>query len=260
MFDLSITKDPEWVKKREEQWKVVSQSLKENLRKKQLEVIHHYFLTGEIKEGESIKSEGAKFDWFPIQTPESWDYLFQYVIKTPQEFEDRFYFQFEDLSGRGLTFEEELSMWDYFAGSEFKPVITSRVPVGNDNKIVSFEVVIEKVLAKFNLRIRFLISGKEKIPKKWKININYLLTLLKEFKDESCFSIKDNDGDFLSQSAYLVGAIFNRVCNPKYDIADIEKINKCREFIGFLFDNFDNLDMPPAMKNLWEETKAKVGR
>lgn len=136
MFDLSITKDPVWIKKREEQWKIVSKSLGENLRKKQLEVIHHYFLTGEIKEGESISSDGAKFSWFPIQTPESWDYLFEYVIKDPQEFEDKFYFQFEDLSERALTFDEELAMWDYFCGDRFNPIITSRIPIGKEKKLL----------------------------------------------------------------------------------------------------------------------------
>lgn len=260
MLDLSITKDLAWIKKREEQWKIVSPSLSENLRKKQLEVIQHYFLTGEIKAGENISSEGAKFDWFPIQTPEAWDYLFEHVIKKPQEFEDRFYFQFGDLSNRALTFEEELAMWDYFAGDTFEPIVTSRVPVGSEKKIVSLEVDITKILSKFNLHLRFVISGQEEIQEKWIIKIDYLLSLLKEFKDESCFHVKDSEGELVSYAAYCVGAIFKRVCNPKFDIKEEVKLEKVKEFISFLFDKFEKMDMPPAMRNLWEETKAKSGK
>lgn len=260
MIDLSITKDPEWIKQREEQWKIVSKSLKENLRKKQLEVIHHYFLTGEINEGESISSEGAKFSWFPVQTPESWDYLFEHVIKNSQEFEDKFYFQFGDLSERALTSNQELAMWDYFAGDTFKPVVTSRVPVGSEKKIVSLEVEIAKILSKFNLHLRFVISGQEEIQDKWIIKINYLLSLLRGFKDESCFHVRDSEDELVSYAAYCVGAIFKRVCSPKFDIKDKVKLKKGEEFISFLFDKFEDLDMPPAMSNLWKETKAKSGK
>jgi hypothetical protein len=90
-FDLSITKNKDWIKKRELLWRPVSDALKENLRKKELDGVKHYFMTGEELPGHKM-GDGASFSWFPIQTPESWDYLFEHVIKNPKEFEDRFYF------------------------------------------------------------------------------------------------------------------------------------------------------------------------
>lgn len=259
MFDLSITKDLEWIKKREEQWKIVSQSLGEHLRKKQLQVIHHYFLTGEIKEGESISSDSAKFSWFPIQKPESWDYLFQYVIKNSQEYEDRFYFQFGDLSDRALTFEEELLMWDYFAGDEFKPVVVSRIPVGKEKIIISFNVDKEEIASRFIRYLDSWVAGKTEDNPKWKQRINYFLTFLPQMPDEH-FKERDGDGDFATRGGRSIERVFDCLIRPEYDLSSTSgnstEIRK--SFIEELYKKIDKVNMPPLMRDCWEESKIRT--
>lgn len=258
MLELSIIKDPAWIKKREEQWKIVSPSLGENLRKKQLEVIHHYFLTGEIKEGESISSEGAKFSWFPIQTPEAWDYLFEYVIKSPQEFEDRFYFQFGDLSKRALTPEEELQMWDYFAGDTFKSVIASRVPVGKEKKIITFSVDKEEISSRLIRYLDSWVEGKTCDNPKWKQRINYFLTFLSEMPDEH-FKERDCDGDFSTRGGRCIERVFECLTKPQYDLSSISESSAAirKSFIEDLYKKVDQVNMPPLMRSCWEESKIK---
>ncbi len=109
MIDLSITKDPKWIKAREKLWKPIGKSLSEDLREEDLEKVRNYFMTGTLRSGEQM-SDGAKISWFPIQTPEAWDYLFQHVVKNEQEFIDRFYFSFCDLSNRALNAEQEFPL------------------------------------------------------------------------------------------------------------------------------------------------------
>ena len=48
MLDLSFTKDPEWRRQREEQWAKERDFLKDEFKKKELEVYQRYFIDGEL--------------------------------------------------------------------------------------------------------------------------------------------------------------------------------------------------------------------
>jgi hypothetical protein len=262
MIDLSITKDPEWIKQRELLWKPIGESFGEGLRKKDVEKIHHYFMTGILREGEEL-IDGAKFSWFPIQTPEAWDYIFEHIFDSKdaaKEFEQIFYFQFGDLSGRALNQEQELALWDYFAGDTFKPVVTSRVPVGKEKGIVSFNVRQGTIAAKFSLFMDKWVSGSCGVKSKWSDRIKYFLTFLESVQNDSFLII---DGKVGSKEGACVGYVFDTVANPTYgdDEHKLEDISLHirQDFITHLRNSFDDLNMPQAMRALWEETKAKHG-
>lgn len=260
MIDLSITKDPEWIKEREELWKPIGESLSEGLKKKEVEKVRHYFMTGTLRESEEM-SDGAKFYWFPIQTHEAWDYIFEYAFNTKDaasEFERIFYFQFGDMSGRALDEDQELTMWDYFAGDTFKEVATSKVPIGKDKKIVSFHVDHGNIAAEFSLFMDRWNSGICSDNPKWKKRINYFLTFIKSIPDES-FTRRD-DGKPSTREGRCIKKVFNSICNPVYGDEDHklegDKLEIRKEFNGYLFDIFENMTMPSNMKSVWEEIKG----
>lgn len=259
MIDLSITKDPEWIKRREELWKPVGESLSEGLRKKEVEKVHHYFMTGRLREGEEM-SDGAKFYWFPIQAPEAWDYIFEHLFDTKNassEFEGIFYFQFGDMSGRALDENQELAMWDYFAGEEFQSTITSRVPVGKSANKISLNVDIGNIAAEFKLFMDRWNSGSCDDEPKWKKRINYFISFVKSLPDTSF--IRREDGKPSTREGRCVKMVFNAVCNPVYGdddhILNGEKLEIRKDFTNYLFNVFNHMDMPSNMKSIWEEAK-----
>ncbi|MBK8186748.1 MAG: hypothetical protein IPK77_05575 [Cellvibrio sp.] len=261
MIDLSITRDPKWIKAREKLWKPISKYLKDGLRNDELEKVHKYFMMGDRKELDSfgVDADAAAFCWFPIQNPEAWDYLFQNVIKDQKYFEYFFYFSFEDLTHRALSAEQQLVMWDYFAGNVFQPVVTSRVPVGKKGELVNFNVDKGRITASFYCFIHDWASSKKDHSNYKMIHrINYLITLLPYMSDQE-FEVKDNFGNLVSQAAFCLREIFIRVCFPHYKIKkklDGEKLVIFETFILSLKEKLDSAEMPVAMRKLWEEIKA----
>lgn len=262
MIDLSITKDPDWIKHREKLWETVAKDLKEGLRKDNLEKVHRYFLTGDHSQLASfgIDAEAGNFTWFPIQTPAAWDYLFQYVIQDKKYYEHFFYLSFENLSVRALSTEEELAMWDYFAGEKFNPVVTSRVPVGEKKEFVSLTIDKRNINSKFGLFFKNWASGYNLTNEPKHIRrINYWLDMLGTIGDD-VFLEKNSDGEPTSKLGFSVSLAFERVCRPEYAThvsLSPESIDVRRRFFAELRGKLDDLDMPPEMKAIWESTKLK---
>lgn len=257
MLDLSITKNPVWTKTREELWKPIGKSLSEGLTKKELEKIHHYFMTGTLREGEEI-SDGAKFYWFPIQNPEAWNYIFEHLFnskKAEAEFEKIFYFQFGEMAGRALGEEQELAMWDYFAGEKFQSIITSRVPIGKQKEIVSFRVDYGNVAAEFTLFMDRWNSGSCDKESKWKKRINYFLTFVESMSNES-FVFRD-DGKISTREGRCIKRVFDAVCHPIYGDEEHvllgDELEFRAEFVGHLRETFNSMRMPSNMRLVWDE-------
>jgi hypothetical protein len=262
MIDLSITQNPDWIKKREELWKPIEASYKEHLRKNEIEPIHHYFMTGTLRPGDNL-SEEIQFDWFPIQNTEAWDYLYQNAVKNTKTYEKQFYFQFDDLSKRALNHEQELEMWDYFSGDTFKPVVISRVAIGNVGS--PFHLVVDKanVIAKFSMNIKGIGDNKKAYTPKWMERISYFLTLLPTLDDEH-FQRKTKFSDFNSREGELIKYIFRFLFKPKFSLdlldVDSEWIEKRIGYLEELKLKLELVEMQPAMRELWEETKKKYGK
>ncbi|ACE83939.1 hypothetical protein [Cellvibrio japonicus] len=257
MIDLSITKDPEWIKRREALWKPIGESLSEGLRKKEVEKVHHYFMTGTLRDGEEM-SDGAKFYWFPIQTPEAWDYIFEHMFDTKEaasEFEKIFYFQFGDMSGRALDESQELAMWDYFAGEIFRPVIASRVPVGKEKKIVGFDIDYGKIAAKFSLGIKGWLSGLYANEPKWITKINYFSSYLEQLPD-NVFE-KDDEGEFIHRAAKIIKSMFKSIidCQSQVGSLDGDALEARMKFLTNFPMVLDSLVVSNEIKELWQEAK-----
>ena len=256
MIDLSITKDPEWIKSREIVWNYLEEDFKEGLRKKELQELKTYFFTG-VFPGQRDFADRAYFKWFPLQTPEGWGYVFEHLVKQEKVFEDSFYAALGDLTGSGLSSEQELAMWDYFAGEEFQPIVTSRVPIGKAANKISLNVDIGNIAAEFKLFMDRWNSGSCDDEPKWKRRINYFISFVKSLPDASF--IRREDGKPSMREGRCIKMVFNAVCNPAYGdddhVLDGEKLEIRKNFTNYLFGVFDYMDMPSNMKSVWEEAK-----
>lgn len=258
MFDLSITKDPEWIKQREALWKPIEENYKQHLRKKDIEPIRHYFMTGTLYPGHTL-SEGAQFDWFPIQNTEAWNYLFQNVIQDPLVYEKHFYFQFEDLSNRALTHEQELEMWNYFVGDVFNPTVVSKVPIGKPGGLYSFSVDKANILATFKLCLSGLKGDQISKSAKWIKNINYFITLFPQIADEN-FERKTKYSDFNTRLGNITKYLFIFFMKPKFEVDlkdDATWLENRLKYLDEIRVRLETVEMQPAMRQLWEDTKLK---
>ena len=258
MIDMSITQDPECIKQREALWKPIEENYKQHLRKKDIEPIHHYFMTGTLYPGHTL-SEGAQFDWFPIQNTEAWNYLFQNVIQDPLVYEKHFYSQFDDLSNRGLSPEQELELWDYFAGNIFVPVIKSRVPIGKKGDHSSFSVDQASIVAKFNLFLKGIGGDQISENSKWKQRIDYIFTLFPYIEDDN-FKRKKNFGEYPTRIGKLIDILFKFLIRPKFDVDlknDVTWLENRLKYLERFRVKLEAVDMQPAMRQLWEEAKMK---
>jgi hypothetical protein len=77
-MDMSFTKDPQWICEREALWtkRLKGTSLAEDLSKKSLKMLHAYFMTGELQEGDSLRVKDRLL-FFPAPSLEG----FEHVLK-----------------------------------------------------------------------------------------------------------------------------------------------------------------------------------
>lgn len=261
MIDFSITKDAKWIAQRELVWKSLEEEFKEGLRKKELADLKEYFFTGIVPNGRKYP-DLALFNWFPIQTAEGWDYVFQCLVKKQQSFEEIFYFSFEPLSHRAFNESQELELWDYFTKNDFNSEIKSRVPVGVDNDFASFLLNYERLGKSIGRAINSWLAGYYGENPKWIKKQNYYFDFVGAFED-SFFDV-DNYGDPVSAAAYILKKQMNYIFvfgeRFSFDQPVGESGMHSRKcFLSNLRDYLDGMKMPPLMKKTWEEVKSKYG-
>ena len=254
MIDLSVTRDPEWIKKREELWKPIGESLSEGLKKKEVDKVHHYFMTGTLRDNEEI-SDGAKFYWFPIQTPEAWNYIFENLFESndpEKEYKEILYFQIGELSHRAIDIQQELLMWDYFLGDKFVPTIMSKVPIGKERKVVSLQLDKNILGSKLGGYINSWLKGSYGDFPKWISRADYYFSFIESLDDEH-FELNEN-GEPSSAAGYFVKRLFSHISNynPKSSLSGVALKNRF-EFLDTAREKIKVMNMPPKMKILWND-------
>lgn len=141
MLDLNFTKDPQWRRQRESLWKKKEAFLRDEFTKKELEVYRRYFMDGELTTHKDFSvNDVAKILYFPLKTPEAWEYLTQNVLEgrtNPQDPEGYNGFLqgmvttvIQRMDRSGWTYEEQCVLFTWLLSDEFKPKITTKVPIG----------------------------------------------------------------------------------------------------------------------------------
>lgn len=257
MIDFSITRDAKWIAQREEVWKSLEEDFKEGLRKKELADLKEYFFTGIVPNGRKYP-DLALFNWFPIQTAEGWDYVFQQLVQKPQSFEKIFYFSFSELEHRAFNEKQELDLWDYFAGDSFSPVVASRVPVGPQKQFVQFDIDPDTLSSKIGGAIILWLQGGYGGNPKWIRRINYYLEFA-ESLDDSHF-VLDSDGDPKTLAGRILRRLMIGALKPDEFLQRDNKNNDARiQFLSMFKNRIDEMELAPLKRKTWEEVKLKYG-
>lgn len=215
MIDLSFTKDPEWMAARETSWLIVEEELKRGLRKKGLSLLKSYYMTGALPE-EVDYSAITIFGYFPLQTPEGWDYIFEALITASNGFECVFLDNFRGLSDAVYFSGSEIELWDYFLGPVFEPTITSRVPVGKAGEKVTLQLDPLDMFCRIIPGIfGFLERGGSGDHPKWIQRVDYFWSLWPYITDV-CFSDSDKERNSeASRTGRLVQYLLEHVVKYK---------------------------------------------
>lgn len=260
MIDLSFTKDEEWITERKKIWNKWSPRLEKTLTPQQLSVVEKYFMTGQ-ESAEYKLSDGALLDYFPLQTAEGWDYVFENYIVKESEYRDFLNESLQDRSDIELfphKVSSELERWDYFFGEEFEPVIKSRVPVGREQKVIELELDPFDIFRRIAPGITgFLEKGLSGDWPKWVERQDYFWSLW-QYVDDNCF---DEEDDYTTRGdvAHYCRRLMNSVVSIDKD-EDYEDLCGTRsKFISMMEKKIDSMyeALCPKLRKLWDEVKAK---
>ena len=259
MLDLSFTNDPQWQAERERLWQGIEKDLKANFRRKELNVIKHYFFSGELLEGYTI-SDGARFSYFPLQTNDAWDYILEEKLRSSASFEQILFDNFRDYSMEPHKAPYELMRWDYFLTETFEPEVKSRVPVGREKEIVSITLDPFHVLSMIQANISgFLGYGACGDWPKWLERPDYFWGLWRYITDE-CFINRDQRvRGKKSQCDYFANLFLENVVEYVPDKTFPDPNQTRPKFLALLAKKMDEMydDLCPRLQQLWDETKAK---
>lgn len=258
-IDLSFTKDPEWMAKREKLWKPIGKSLREDFKKSKVEEIKYYFMTGDFLNGQYLTGNACVL-WFPLATNEGWDYVFENNVFKPEVFEYNFYHSLNNQDGVFLTDEEELAFWDYFHPREYQPEITSRVPIGREKEFVTIKVNPHKIASCMAINcFSFLTeSWWKKNPKFYK-RIEYFYSTLPhlEWEKEDYFKMAPESMS-IRKFTVLAEYLFDlNIVKNKYPEDEAGGLSRM-EFRDMLIARIEGMDnLPQKLKDVWHEVKSR---
>lgn len=253
-IDLSFTKDPEWIKQREVLWEPRGKDLKSNFSKKEIADIKQYFMTGIV--GNTYQEDAGKLGYFPVQSPEGWDYVLENMIGKPEFFRSSINQTFQDRSDVLFMAPYELAKWDYFLGETFEPTITSRVPIAGEK--VTLELDPHDVFCRIIVEIVvFIERGTGGDNPKWLQRIDYFWSLFPLLSDD-CFIDKGRRSKS-TKSIVLLKYVLPHIVKFQPEV-NFDDPNQTRpKFLKMMEEKLDELypQLCPKLQALWDETKAK---
>lgn len=259
-MDLEFTQNEDWIENRTLIWKPIEKNLSTDFSEKEILDVAQYFYTG--KPGESyILDDSGKFEYFPLQGKEAWDYILSNIVRKSSVFEDLVKGTLQNRSNEKLfphMAPYELERWDYFLGETFNAVVKSRVPVGKDKEIVEVSLNPVEVFGDVAAMIMTSLdvgSGGE-YPKFF-ARKNYFFSLLPFLTDE-CFD-KPRSRSKEYRASGLLNYIFQHVVDykPDREFEDAGLVRK--KFLEELEVEMDaRLDtLCTKLQEVWCEVKSK---
>lgn len=258
-IDLSFTKDPVWIENRTLIWKPIEKNLSTDFSEKEILDVAQYFYTG--NPGESyLLDDSGKFEYFPLQGRDAWDYILSNIVPKSSVFEDLVKGTLQDRSNEKFfphMAPYELERWDYFFGDEFEPVVKSRVPVGNEQKLVSLNLDLCDVFCRMSpLYLGFLERGKGGDDPKWIKRSKYYWSMFPYLKNDF---FNADEGTDEADSIYFVRRLFSCIVNIKIK-KPYEDPNRTRtKFISEMEEEVEGMysSLCSGIQKLWDEAKSQ---
>ncbi|WP_054112491.1 hypothetical protein [Marinagarivorans algicola] len=244
--DLSFTKKPKWIAERETHWGPIEGFLKENNRKKVVEQLKKLFFTGVIDNPEDVR-EGFAILYYPLQTAEAWDYLFQDVRLNPKCFKEFMNASLMGSYNEKFFWDDEarLRFFDYFHPATYQSVIKSRVPIGREQKIVGVDVDVHELFVLMcGCMGNYLRRG---LPTILIHRLDYFFSCLNELGDisEPTMVTIDDCNNYVER---FTRQYFNFTPKTKLDDDSEQKA-----FLVRFYNHIANNPVHPSIKAIWQK-------
>lgn len=251
MIDLSFTQDQAWIEQRMQRWLPIRKSLSDTFRKKELDQLEKYALAGEMPDRKL--EDSTLLLYFPLQSPEGWNYVFQNMITKPESFEDAFYERALRDHHQGLiTLEQELELWDYFVGEKYEPIIRSRVPLKPTGQIAELRLDAYRVASIIlNMLVRYCRYAEFGNYPKWLVKIDYLYSLLGILNEAPILDQKRVEKTNKMMTSLLNMAV-DFQCEEKADDPEQHR----EKFLKSFAEKVGEIsNLPAPLRQIWEERK-----
>lgn len=259
MIDLSFTQDSQWVKKREEVWVQIEEDLSDEYRKKELEEIKSYFFTGKLPSHYKL-SDRAKFIYFPVQSPQGWDYVFECLVQDPGHFKEELYKCASWAPRHIWSLEQEILLWDYLLGDGlYQESIKSRVPVGKNQEYVEVKIHHAKLLSIIMANLNTWVDDTEDEAyggePKWVRKKDYFFSMLKGVEDQ--YFLTENKRSEEARAGRILTRLMGKAANS---LAGHSYERHRNDFLQ-LFANKLNImdDLSAELKVRWHQAKSEHG-
>ena len=204
MLDLNFTKDPEWRRQREEQWAKERDFLKDEFKKKELEVYQRYFIDGELTTYKDFTvNDVFKILYFPLKTPEAWEYIMQNLMegrvnpRDPEGYNGFLLGMLITVSQRmdrtAWTHEEQCTLFSWLLGDTFERELTTKVPIGPRQRRPVHILNPTRVFMSAISPVYFWLKDAElDYEPVWTNKLDYLMSLI-PLVDERVFDVELHD-------------------------------------------------------------------
>ena len=258
-IDLSFTKDPDWIENRTLIWKPIEKNLSTDFSDKEILDVAQYFYTG--NPGDSyLLDDSGKFEYFPLQGRDAWDYILSNIVRKSSVFEDLVKGTLQDRSNEKLfphMAPYELERWDYFFGDEFEPVLKSRVPVGENQEVSEVELDPVKVFCLISSGIMGAIErGSGGDNPKWFERSSYYWSLFPMLKD--CFFEAERRSPEAKSIRYI-SRLFATTHIHDQKIPYVDSNGARSDFIKEMEEEVEGMysSLCSGIQKLWDEAKSQ---
>lgn len=268
MFDLSFTRNPEWIARRQEYWVALEKELSDGYSKSEVKQWMSYAKTGVVPKILKI-SPNALMELFPVFSLEGLNYCLKDLISenvTDEQFIRIQTFFYSDINCvYNIGYDEKLTWFSYVFGDFYDP-----------NRIFPFQIGKEKVGRRMTvppshtfsvgldcLRSWFLNSEEQKPV--WVERLGFLYSIL-PYLDIRIFRLgeKERKGeklpyygrtDVIQAKLYRVFECCLRYAGVAADpVLDVERREFAKKFVARL----EALDSwPEGLRELWESAKQE---
>lgn len=262
-MDMSFVDDPEWIKRRKKLWRLTLKNthIADEISPKQLEGLQHYFMTGEVKNGEPIALLD-RLKLFPVINIESIQYVLKHNYPKSRGDEANFSELMAFIRGAqnavGVSLDEALNIFHHAFGFEFDENWTIPFLLDDEevNRVVSLDPHIPYKLGLKSVSWLTKTKAERNI---WACLMDYWFSTINHVNPVVFRPGERAEGFSRSVLKHLHYSIWRLMgcCAHNMDVTNgsAEGAER-REYMCKFRNKMESISGPPDLITLWDKAKA----
>lgn len=262
-MDMSFTKDPQWIREREALWKslVKDYSLAEETSKKRLNMLHMYFMTGDLQDGHSLRVNDRLF-FFPAPNLKGFEHVLKHNMPenpTNDDINDiAWFFRQSVKQAPGVSEEMALEIFRFAFGSTYHPDWQVPFVIGDENEKRWTKLDPHPAFSSGATLVNWL-QFPDHPPSMWLHLMDYWFSLFPHL-NPIVFQIgkRSRQGVPGISLRLIHGKIkdFLGICAHQLDCTNgAPEGQERRDFMRDIYDRMEALDGPAELLRLWQKVK-----